>query len=268
MVWTRLRLCCPSGPSASAGARQPLRFDGAAFRLQGTAELARAWLVLRLCAWPPVVAHGLAVSGRARGWRGLAGAGLEPGAERRSLPPSSRPGRRDCWAPGCRARFCEHPCTGSSWPGRRPRRWGAASASCGPWGCGPCWRCPPRRSQGPRPRAGEREGRSRAGGLRAGGAQAGRLTSLAAQRGLVRGQPRRHAALPGAVPSPRGRRWPSQGQPHAAQDDGAGQHSALRKWQEGRGGGPRPTRPPPCQPPPRFRRIYRLGSRGQRVPRS
>ncbi|XP_055450858.1 hydroxyproline dehydrogenase isoform X1 [Psammomys obesus] len=64
MVWTRLRLCGPSRPSA--GGRRPLRFDGGAFRLKGTAELARAWLVLRLCAWPPAVAHGLALQAWSR----------------------------------------------------------------------------------------------------------------------------------------------------------------------------------------------------------
>ncbi|XP_021496867.1 hydroxyproline dehydrogenase isoform X9 [Meriones unguiculatus] len=64
MVWTRVRLCGPSGPSA--GGWRPLRFDGGAFRLKGTAELARAWLVLRLCAWPPAVAHGLALQAWSR----------------------------------------------------------------------------------------------------------------------------------------------------------------------------------------------------------
>ncbi|XP_066205620.1 hydroxyproline dehydrogenase isoform X2 [Saccopteryx leptura] len=39
---------------------QPLSFDGGAFHLKGTGELTRALLVLRLCAWPPLVTHGLA----------------------------------------------------------------------------------------------------------------------------------------------------------------------------------------------------------------
>ncbi|XP_053523593.1 hydroxyproline dehydrogenase isoform X2 [Artibeus jamaicensis] len=40
---------------------QPLSFDGGAFHLKGTGELMRALLVLRLCAWPPLVTHGLAL---------------------------------------------------------------------------------------------------------------------------------------------------------------------------------------------------------------
>lgn len=62
MVWTRLPLYSHSKPST--GGWQPLRFDGGAFHLKRTAELARALLVLRLCAWPPLVTHGLAVSSR------------------------------------------------------------------------------------------------------------------------------------------------------------------------------------------------------------
>lgn len=58
MVWTHLPLYGCSKPSP--GGWQPLRFDGGAFHLKGTAELARALLVLRLCAWPPLVTHGLA----------------------------------------------------------------------------------------------------------------------------------------------------------------------------------------------------------------
>ncbi|KAL1769232.1 hydroxyproline dehydrogenase isoform X1 [Sigmodon hispidus] len=58
MLRTRLPLNCQSRPST--GGWQPLRFDGGAFHLKGTAELARALLVLRLCAWPPLVTHGLA----------------------------------------------------------------------------------------------------------------------------------------------------------------------------------------------------------------
>lgn len=63
MVRTRLLLYGHSKPSA--GGWQPLRFDGGVFHLKETAELARALLVLRLCAWPPLVTHGLAVSSRA-----------------------------------------------------------------------------------------------------------------------------------------------------------------------------------------------------------
>lgn len=59
MLWTRLPLSCYSRPSTANW--QPLRFDGGAFHLKKTAELARALLVLRLCAWPPLVTHGLAV---------------------------------------------------------------------------------------------------------------------------------------------------------------------------------------------------------------
>nr|XP_048294356.1 hydroxyproline dehydrogenase isoform X2 [Myodes glareolus] len=58
MLWTRLPLSCHSRPSTADW--QPLRFDGGAFHLKKTAELARALLVLRLCAWPPLVTHGLA----------------------------------------------------------------------------------------------------------------------------------------------------------------------------------------------------------------
>ncbi|XP_075393765.1 hydroxyproline dehydrogenase isoform X1 [Tenrec ecaudatus] len=50
-------LCARAGPSA--GGWQPLNFDGGAFNLKRTGELLRALLVLRLCAWPPLVTHGL-----------------------------------------------------------------------------------------------------------------------------------------------------------------------------------------------------------------
>ncbi|XP_069312920.1 hydroxyproline dehydrogenase isoform X4 [Eulemur rufifrons] len=50
-----------SQASPSAGSWQPLNFDGGAFHLKGTGELTRALLVLRLCAWPPLVTHGLAL---------------------------------------------------------------------------------------------------------------------------------------------------------------------------------------------------------------
>ncbi|XP_059732564.1 hydroxyproline dehydrogenase isoform X1 [Bos indicus] len=48
-----------AGPSP--GSWQPLSFDGGAFHLKSTGELTRALLVLRLCAWPPLVTHGLAL---------------------------------------------------------------------------------------------------------------------------------------------------------------------------------------------------------------
>uniref|UniRef100_A0A8C9PGG6 Proline dehydrogenase n=1 Tax=Spermophilus dauricus TaxID=99837 RepID=A0A8C9PGG6_SPEDA len=59
MLWTRRVLYSQAGPSS--GGWQPLNFDGEAIHLKGTAELARALLVLRLCAWPPLVTHGLAL---------------------------------------------------------------------------------------------------------------------------------------------------------------------------------------------------------------
>ncbi|XP_016049710.2 hydroxyproline dehydrogenase [Erinaceus europaeus] len=40
---------------------QALSFDGGVFRLKGTGELVRALLVLRLCSWPPLITHGLAL---------------------------------------------------------------------------------------------------------------------------------------------------------------------------------------------------------------
>ncbi|XP_059855412.1 hydroxyproline dehydrogenase isoform X3 [Delphinus delphis] len=59
MLWTCRVLCSQAGPSA--GGWKPLRFDGGAFHLKSTGELTRALLVLRLCAWPPLVTHGLAL---------------------------------------------------------------------------------------------------------------------------------------------------------------------------------------------------------------
>ncbi|XP_023577427.1 hydroxyproline dehydrogenase isoform X2 [Octodon degus] len=58
-----LRICRALCSRAGAPSRdwQPLSFDGSAFHHKTTAELARAFLVLRLCAWPPVVTHGLAL---------------------------------------------------------------------------------------------------------------------------------------------------------------------------------------------------------------
>ncbi|GAB5582152.1 hydroxyproline dehydrogenase [Prionailurus iriomotensis] len=47
------------GAGPSTGGWQALNFDGGAFHLKGTGELTRALLVLRLCAWPPLVTHGL-----------------------------------------------------------------------------------------------------------------------------------------------------------------------------------------------------------------
>ncbi|KAM9224375.1 hydroxyproline dehydrogenase isoform 4-T4 [Dugong dugon] len=64
MLWTCRVLYSPAGPSARGW--QPLRFDGAAFHLKGTGELMRALLVLRLCAWPPLVTHGLALQAWSR----------------------------------------------------------------------------------------------------------------------------------------------------------------------------------------------------------
>nr|XP_036877501.1 hydroxyproline dehydrogenase isoform X3 [Manis javanica] len=54
------RVLCSQARS-SAGGWKPLSFDGGAFHLKGTGELTRALLVLRLCAWPPLVTHGLAL---------------------------------------------------------------------------------------------------------------------------------------------------------------------------------------------------------------
>ncbi|XP_037373860.1 hydroxyproline dehydrogenase isoform X2 [Talpa occidentalis] len=59
MLRTWRALHSKAGPPA--GGWQPLSFDGGAFHLKGTGELARALLVLRLCAWPPLVTHGLAL---------------------------------------------------------------------------------------------------------------------------------------------------------------------------------------------------------------
>nr|XP_045010930.1 hydroxyproline dehydrogenase isoform X1 [Jaculus jaculus] len=59
MSWIQRVLYGPARPSV--GSWKPLRFDSGAFHLKGTAELARALLVLRLCAWPPLVSHGLAL---------------------------------------------------------------------------------------------------------------------------------------------------------------------------------------------------------------
>ncbi|XP_019605561.2 hydroxyproline dehydrogenase isoform X2 [Rhinolophus sinicus] len=59
MLRTCQVLCSQAGPST--GAWQALSFDGGAFNLKGTGELMRALLVLRLCAWPPLVTHGLAL---------------------------------------------------------------------------------------------------------------------------------------------------------------------------------------------------------------
>ncbi|XP_036130590.1 hydroxyproline dehydrogenase isoform X2 [Molossus molossus] len=59
MLRTCRALCSQAGPPS--GDWQPLRFDGGAFHLKGTRELTRALLVLRLCAWPPLVTHGLAL---------------------------------------------------------------------------------------------------------------------------------------------------------------------------------------------------------------
>ncbi|KAK2088259.1 Hydroxyproline dehydrogenase [Saguinus oedipus] len=60
MLQTCRVLCSQAGPHS--GGCPTLRFDGGAFHLKRTKELTRALLVLRLCAWPPLVTHGLAVS--------------------------------------------------------------------------------------------------------------------------------------------------------------------------------------------------------------
>jgi hydroxyproline oxidase len=117
MIWTRLPLYGPSKPST--GGWQPLRFDGGAFHVKGTAELARALLVLRLCAWPPLVTHGLAVSSRHKVWPGSL---PDLALSMCSLSPSFRPGLSDSWDPGSQAHFFEHPSTGSLWPGRQQRK--------------------------------------------------------------------------------------------------------------------------------------------------
>uniref|UniRef100_A0A2K5DQK1 Proline dehydrogenase n=2 Tax=Aotus nancymaae TaxID=37293 RepID=A0A2K5DQK1_AOTNA len=59
MLQTCRALCSQAGPH-SRGC-PTLRFDGGAFHLKRTKELTRALLVLRLCAWPPLVTHGLAL---------------------------------------------------------------------------------------------------------------------------------------------------------------------------------------------------------------
>ncbi|XP_055225033.1 hydroxyproline dehydrogenase isoform X2 [Gorilla gorilla gorilla] len=57
MLRTCYVLCSQAGPPSRGW--QSLSFDGGAFHLKGTGELTRALLVLRLCAWPPLVTHGL-----------------------------------------------------------------------------------------------------------------------------------------------------------------------------------------------------------------
>ena len=57
-----------SQAGTTTGGWQPLSFDGGAFHLKSTGELMRAFLVLRLCAWPPLVTHGLAVSSDLGDW--------------------------------------------------------------------------------------------------------------------------------------------------------------------------------------------------------
>lgn len=86
MLRTCQVLCSQAGPST--GAWQALSFDGGAFHLKGTGELMRALLVLRLCAWPPLVTHGLAVSSDPGDWsNGSPEASFEP-----SLPVPPAPG--------------------------------------------------------------------------------------------------------------------------------------------------------------------------------
>ncbi|XP_007953080.1 hydroxyproline dehydrogenase [Orycteropus afer afer] len=64
MLRTCRVLYSQAGPSA--GGWQHLCFDGGAFHLKGTGELTRALLVLRLCAWPPLVTHGLTLQAWSR----------------------------------------------------------------------------------------------------------------------------------------------------------------------------------------------------------
>ncbi|XP_039323100.1 hydroxyproline dehydrogenase isoform X6 [Saimiri boliviensis] len=59
MLQTCRALCSQAGPPSRSC--PPLKFDGGAFQLKHTKELTRALLVLRLCAWPPLVTHGLAL---------------------------------------------------------------------------------------------------------------------------------------------------------------------------------------------------------------
>ncbi|XP_006899777.1 PREDICTED: probable proline dehydrogenase 2 [Elephantulus edwardii] len=64
MLRTCRMLCSGAGPSTRSW--QPLHFDGEVFHLKNTRELTRALLVLRLCAWPPLVTHGLALQAWSR----------------------------------------------------------------------------------------------------------------------------------------------------------------------------------------------------------
>ncbi|XP_039768165.1 hydroxyproline dehydrogenase isoform X3 [Ornithorhynchus anatinus] len=57
----RARAPSPSGGPSPGVPSPTLRFDGEVFRLKGTGELVRALMVLRLCAWPPLVTHSLEV---------------------------------------------------------------------------------------------------------------------------------------------------------------------------------------------------------------
>ncbi|XP_033084755.1 hydroxyproline dehydrogenase-like [Trachypithecus francoisi] len=65
MLRTCYLLCSQAGPLTRGW--QPLSFDGGAFQLKGTGELTRALLVLRLCAWPPLVTHGLMLQAWSQG---------------------------------------------------------------------------------------------------------------------------------------------------------------------------------------------------------
>uniref|UniRef100_G3W7P0 Proline dehydrogenase n=1 Tax=Sarcophilus harrisii TaxID=9305 RepID=G3W7P0_SARHA len=59
-IWEEKGLMGSSRTAVRSYQHRPvLRFDGEAFRLKRTGELVRALLVLRLCAWPPLVTHGL-----------------------------------------------------------------------------------------------------------------------------------------------------------------------------------------------------------------
>ncbi|XP_020023887.2 hydroxyproline dehydrogenase [Castor canadensis] len=96
MLQTCRALCSQAGPPA--GSWQPLCFDRGSFRLKGTAELMRALLVLRLCAWPPLVTHGLALqawSQRLLGSR-LSGALLRASIYGQFVAGETREEVRDC----------------------------------------------------------------------------------------------------------------------------------------------------------------------------
>ncbi|KAM9224373.1 hydroxyproline dehydrogenase isoform 2-T2 [Dugong dugon] len=193
MLWTCRVLYSPAGPSARGW--QPLRFDGAAFHLKGTGELMRALLVLRLCAWPPLVTHGLAL----QAWsRRLLGSRLSGALLRASVYGQFVAGE-----------------TGEEVKDRvqQLQRLGLR----------PLLAVPTEEEPDSAVKTG--------------------------QRGLVRGEPQRHAAVCGPVKRPCGDPWPGWAHPHAAEDNGTDQHLALcKRGQDGGGGGQLSTRPPSAPP--------------------